>query len=160
MSLPTLEQRLQRAVARSEIEALNAEFAWRIDHGHSERVAELFLPEGSYGRADGGRSVGREALCRAYAARADRGPRVARHLFTNLRLVFGDDPDLVHGHCILLLYAEDGQAPLPAEANLVADYEDIYQRDSDGRWRYASRTVSHQFRHPGHKPVVLPLGQA
>lgn len=160
VTTPALTSALHRAVVRSDIEALLVEFAWRIDHNESHRVADLFTPDGSYGRANGERSVGHEALNRAYAARAARGERVARHLFTNLRLRFTDDPDRVHGECVLLLFADDGSAPLPAEVNLVADYEDIYQCMPDGRWCFASRTVSHQFRHPGAKPVVLPLGRA
>ena len=156
---PPTDSHWYRPLVRCEIEALLAEFAWLIDHDQSERVAELFTEQGSYGRADGGRSVGREALRRAYAARADRGPRLARHLFTNLRLQFGNHPDRLTGQCVLLLFADDGQAPLPAEVNLVADYEDEFERGDDGIWRFASRTVTHQFRHPGHKPVVLPLGK-
>lgn len=154
-----LAARQWRALVRNEIEALNAEFAWRIDHDHSHLVADLFTPDGSYGRAGAGRSTGHKALRQVYAVRAARGARVARHLFTNLRLEFGADEREVRGSCILLLYADDGHAPLPAEANLVADYKDVYRLGDDGHWRYASRTVSHQFRHPQSKPVVLPLGQ-
>ncbi len=154
-----LDIRLHRALIRSEIEALNAEFAFLIDHDRSDEVPELFTEDGSYGREGGGRSTGRDALRRVYAMRAARGVRTARHLFTNLRLEFIGERE-VHGHTILLLFAEDGPPPHPAEANLLSDYRDVYRLGDDGRWRYASRTVSHQFKHPGHKPIVLPLGQA
>ena len=146
---------------RLEIEALNAEFAYRIDHDLSDQVAELFTEEGSYGRSSSGggaRSVGRDAIRRAYAARAERGDRTARHIFTNLRLCY-ESETRVTGTCILLLFADDGLPPLPAEPNLVSDYEDIYERGDDGVWRYASRTVTHLFLHRDHKPVVLPLGK-
>lgn len=155
----TREQRLERALVRSEIEALNAEFAYLIDHDRSDEVADLFTEDGSYGREGGGRSTGRDALRQVYALRAARGVRTARHLFTNLRLDYVSERE-VHGTTILLLYAEDGAPPLPAEANLVSDYRDVYRLGDDGRWRYASRTVVHLFRHPGNKPIVLPLGQA
>lgn len=153
------DQRHERALIRSEIEALNAEFAFLIDHDRSDEVPELFTEDGSYGREGGGRSTGRDALRAVYAMRAARGVRTARHLFTNLRLEFVNERE-VHGHTILLLYAEDGPPPQPAEANLVSDYQDVYRLGDDGRWRYASRTVSHQFKHPGNKPIVLPLGSA
>jgi hypothetical protein len=158
MSL-SLDERLQRALIRSEIEALNMEFAYLIDHNRSDEVPLLFTEDGSYGREGGGRSSGREALTKVYAMRAARGERTARHLFTNLRLEYVSERE-VHGQTILLLYAEDGPAPHPAEANLVSDYRDVYRLGDDGRWRYASRTVTHQFKHPGNKPIVLPLGQA
>ena len=80
--------RQEKALIRSEIEALNAEFAYLIDHDLSERVADLFTEAGSYGRSAGGRSTGHSELRAAYAARAVRGDRTARHIFTNLRLVF------------------------------------------------------------------------
>jgi hypothetical protein len=148
-----------KMMIRLELEALNVEFAYLIDHELSEQVAGLFTENGIYGRATGGRSVGRDAIRRAYSARAERGVRTARHIFTNLRLSY-ESENRVQGSCILLLFAEDGAPPHPAEPNLVADYDDIYERDDDGVWRYASRTVSHLFLHRDHKPVVLPLGNS
>ncbi|MDR8402157.1 nuclear transport factor 2 family protein [Paraburkholderia sp. USG1] len=151
--------RLEKALIRTEIEALNAEFAWLIDHDRSDEVAKLFTPEGSYGRSSGERSVGRAAIRQAYAARSSRGARTARHIFTNLRLGY-DSPTRATGTVMLILFAEDGPPPHPAEPNLVSEYEDIYERDIEGVWRYVSRTVTSLFRHPGDKPMVLPLGGA
>lgn len=149
--------RLMRAAIRCEIEALNAEFAFLIDHDLSERVPELFTEEGSYGRSTGERSVGRDELRKVYAARAGRGARTARHIFTNLRLTI-ESERRAHGRTLLLLFAEDGIPPLPAEVNLVSEYEDIYERGDDDIWRYKSRTVTTLFRHREGKPLVLPLG--
>jgi len=151
--------RAEKSVVRSEIEALNAEFAYLIDHDLSEEVAELFTENGSYGRATGERSTGRAALRDAYATRAARGARTARHVFTNLRLVY-ESSRRVFGTTLLVLFAEDGPPPHPAEVNLVSEYDDIYERGEDGVWRYASRTVTNLFRHRGDKPLVLPLGKA
>lgn len=151
--------RLEKALIRSEIEALNAEFAYLIDHDLSEGVANLFTEDGGYGRATGERSVGRAALRAVYAMRANRGQRTARHVFTNLRLVF-ESPTRVRGTTLLTLFAEDGAPPHPAEVNLVSEYEDVYERGDDGEWRYASRTVTTLFRHRDGKPLVLPLGAA
>ena len=88
------------SLVRSEIEALSAEFAYLIDHDESERVADLFTEQGSYGVREGKRSVGRPEIRAAYAARAARGLRTARHAFTNLRLVF-EDADRVRATSIL-----------------------------------------------------------
>jgi SnoaL-like domain len=147
------------AIIRSEIEALSAEFAYLIDHDLSERVADLFTEQGSYGVQEGNRSVGRREIRAAYAARAARGLRTARHVFTNLRIVF-EDADRVRATSILTLFADDGAPPRPAEVNIVADYEDVIVREPAGAWRYESRTIVTKFVHPGGKPTVLPLGEA
>jgi hypothetical protein len=149
--------RLEKSLIRSEIEALNAEFAYLIDHDLSDQVADLFTETGSYGRGTGERSTGRVALRDAYASRAARGARTARHVFTNLRLIY-ESATRVHGTTLLVLFAEDGPPPHPAQVNLVSEYEDIYQRGEDGEWRYASRTVTNLFRQHD-KPLVLPLGK-
>lgn len=146
-------------LTRLAIEALNAEFAYRIDHGQGDTVAELFTADGCYGRSTGERSAGRDAIRRAYGLRAAQGPRTARHLFTNLRLQH-QAPDLVHGTTILLLFAEDGPPPRTAQPLVVADYEDIYALEADGQWRYRSRIIHTLFVHPSGKRGNLPLGSA
>ena len=144
---------------RLEIEALIAEFAWRIDRGDPATVADLFTPDGRYGRNSGERSVGRDAIRAAYAARAGRragaGVRTARHLFTNLRLE-RLDAESAAGSCILLLFAADGPPPHPATPLLVQDYDDTYRRIG-GRWLFASRSVTKIFAGDDFAPV-LPLG--
>ena len=60
---------------RLEIESLIAEFAWRIDRGDPATVADLFTEDGWYGRETGDRSIGRDAIRAAYAARASRETR-------------------------------------------------------------------------------------
>jgi hypothetical protein len=132
----------EQLLVRLAIDALNAEFAWRVDHQDGHGVAELFLPDGRYGRENGVCSIGREAIAAAYAGRRSRGPRTARHLFTNLRLVF--DPAMsgrVRGTTTMLLFADDGLPPLPAVPLAVSDFEDEYVLDTDGG-----------------RQVVLPLG--
>jgi uncharacterized protein (TIGR02246 family) len=143
-------------LARVEIEALLAEFAYLIDHNQSEKVADLFTEDGWYGREGGARSVGREAIRQAYAGRSGRGERTARHIFTNLRLRF-ISPDAAEGVCILLLFAADGPPPHPAEPMLVQDYIDRYRR-VDGRWLFASRETRQVFVNPSYNRV-LNLGK-
>ncbi|WP_438391900.1 nuclear transport factor 2 family protein [Caballeronia sp. DA-9] len=150
--------RVEKALIRAELEQLNAEFAYLIDHDKSEQVADLFTEKGSYGRSSGERSTGRAAIRAAYAVRAQRGTRTARHIFTNLRLAY-DGLDRVRGTTLLILFAEDGPPPHRAEPNLVSEYEDIYERGPDDVWRYASRLVTPLFLHPDSKPLVLPLGK-
>ena len=149
----------EQLMIRVAIEALNAEFAYRIDHGLGDTVAELFTTDGVYGRSTGERSVGRDAIRQAYSLRAVQGPRTARHLFTNLRLSH-EAPDLVHGTTILLLFAEDGSPPGTAQPLVVADYEDSYTLEADGQWRYRSRLIHTLFVDPSGKRGNLPLGSA
>jgi hypothetical protein len=149
-------RRTEKLLARLAIEELNAEFAYLIDHEQSERVADLFTLDGSYGRSTGERSVGREAIRAAYAFRMERGPRTARHIFTNLRLQFKSS-DRAVGTCIMTLFAEDGLPPHVAEPFLVADYDDVYVLQEDN-WRYAARTITWLFMRPDGKRSPLPLG--
>ena len=60
------------ALIRAQIEALNVEFWYRVDHQNGEGVAELFCEDGVYS-VPGGRNVGRAAI-----AAVVRGPGGAR----------------------------------------------------------------------------------
>jgi ketosteroid isomerase-like protein len=148
----TFEEEL---LLRVEIERLNAEFAYLIDHDQSEHVADLFTSDGVYGRSTGERSVGREAIRESYRKRSAHGVRTARHIFSNLRLT-AEDPNRVRGTVILTLFAEDGPPPHPALPMLVADYDDVYERGPDGRWLYRERIITWLFRREGaSSPLAL-----
>jgi len=129
------------------------EFAYRVDFGPAETVADLFIEDGWYGWGDK-RSVGREAIRDAYRQRAARGLRTSRHLCTNLRFSRLSD-DRAQGQSIWLLFAEDGPPPHPAVPLLVADFNDVYIRQ-DGRWLFESRQLTDIFVDPQRK-AVLPL---
>jgi hypothetical protein len=150
---------VERLLLRLQLEELNAEFAYLIDHDSSEHVADLFVVDGSYGRSTGEMSVGRDAIRRAYSARKEHGPRTARHIFTNLRLGSVSD-DLVEATSILTLFAHEGVPPHPAEPLLVSEYADTYRRCDDGRWRYQSRIATWLFCHPDGARSPLQLGIA
>jgi ketosteroid isomerase-like protein len=140
---------------RVEIDRLHAEFAYLIDHDLSEGVADLFTPDGVYGRSTGERSVGREAIRDSYRKRSAHGERTARHIFSNLRLTI-ESSNRVRGTVILTLFANDGPPPHPALPMLVADYDDIYERGPDGRWLYRERIITWLFRREGaSSPLAL-----
>jgi hypothetical protein len=138
------------AEARQAIEALNAEFAWLIDHRAGAGVEGLFASAGVY---DMSNRVfrGRDEIMGFYEGRKSRGRRAARHVFTNLRLTMAR-PDRATGTTILTLYAHDGEPPYPTQAILVADYDDVYVRDEIGQWRYESRTIVPVF---GDVPLLV-----
>lgn len=151
--------RQEQLMLRLQIEELNVEFAYRIDRGDPESVAELFTEEGSYSRSTGECGRGREAIRAAYRQRAARGPRTARHIFTNLRLT-QESARRVCGQCVLTLFAQDGEPPLIADPFLVADYDDVYELGDDECWRYASRVITWRFLQREGKVSPLPLGEA
>jgi hypothetical protein len=147
--------RIDQLLIRLEVEALNAEFAYLIDHDRSEEVAALFTNDGVYGRSTGERSEGQAAIAESYRRRRAKGPRTARHIFTNLHLIY-ESERRIRGTVILTLYAEDGLPPLPAEPMVIADYDDIYVLCDDGRWRYQERVITWLFvREGAASPLAL-----
>jgi hypothetical protein len=138
------------------IEALNHEFAYRVDFGPSESAAELFTADGWYGWGSK-RSVGREEIRAAYRLRAARGIRTARHLCTNLRLQSMPGGE-VEGRSVMLIFAEDGPPPHPAVPLLVADVHDRYAQ-IDGEWFFRWRQLMDVFADPQRAPV-LPLAKS
>lgn len=138
---------------RIALDQLVNEFAYLVDFGPSETIADLFVEDGWYGWGDK-RSVGREAIRNTYRARAARGLRTSRHLNTNQRLTMAGDNE-ARGQSIWLIFAEDGPPPHPAVPLLVADVHDVYVHQ-DGRWLFQSRQLDDVFVAPDRK-AVLPL---
>jgi uncharacterized protein (TIGR02246 family) len=142
------------ALIRAHIEALNVEFWYRVDHQNGAGVAELFCEDGVYS-VPGGRNTGRAAIAESYVKRAARGPRVSRHVFSNLRLTI-ETPTLAHGVSMLTLWARDGEAPLALTLPVsVSDVRDTYVKGDDGVWRIHHRHSTAAFR--GDEPAVLPF---
>ena len=135
---------------RIALHELVNEFAYLVDFGPSETIADLFVEDGWYGWGDK-RSVGREAIRDTYRQRAARGLRTSRHLNTNLRLSMASDNE-AHGQSIWLIFAEDGPPPHPAVPLLVADVNDVYVHQ-DGRWLFRSRQLADVFVAPDRRPV-------
>ena len=142
------------ALIRAQIEALNIEFWYRVDHQNGRGVAELFCEDGVYS-VPGGRNAGRAAIDASYEARAARGPRVSRHVHSNLRLTI-ESSTSAHGVSILTLWAHDGEAPLALTLPVsVSDVHDTYVRGDDGVWRIQHRHLTAAF--VGDEPAVLPF---
>ena len=135
----------------TEITALNARFAWLVDHHGGVGVPELFEEDGIYGYVDGGKLVGREAIEDFYIQRRARAHRKSRHVFTNTVLTDVHAPE-VRGITILTLFAYEH----PVESNplpiLVSDYHDRYIWSEESGWRYRSRLVAPVFGKPPQLP--------
>jgi len=139
---------------RAQLEDLVLEFAHRVDHGPTDTVADLFVPDGWYGWGPDKRSIGRENIRAAYRARAAAGLRTARHIVTNLRL---KEIDTTHwsGQSIWTIFAENGPPPHPANVLLVTDVNDVFVLH-EGRWLFESRQLTDIFTDAAPS-AVLPL---
>lgn len=97
---------------------------------------------------------GTDEIKGVYRDRAARGPRVSRHLMSNLH-VQHEQPGLVEAVSVLVLHAQDGVPPVPTTVPvLVADVFDRFVRvdqpDSEARrWLIASRRIENRFLVPG-----------
>ena len=90
--------------------------------------------------------MGHAAIQAYYASRRARGPRVARHVVSNVRVTHAGK-DEVRCNSIVLLFAADGVPVLPtAPPILIADVIDDCQRQRDGEWRFRSRHIDTIFK--------------
>jgi hypothetical protein len=138
---------------RLALQDLVHEFAYLVDFGPPETIADLFTEDGCYGWGQK-RSEGRDAIRDTYRQRAARGIRTARHLCSNLRISMLSENE-ARGQSMWLIFAEDGPPPHPAVPLLVADVTDVYVR-RNGRWLFQSRQLTDVFVAPDRK-AVLPL---
>jgi hypothetical protein len=133
----------ERVAIRAQIEALSIEYYYRIDHGNSEDVIELFTPNAIL-EIGGQKLTGREAIRRYYANRSRTW--ITRHVSTNLRITYidADHVDVIR----LFTYYHGDKAesagPYPALPS-VAEYHEIVERGPDGAWRYAFRASTPVF---------------
>jgi hypothetical protein len=125
---------------RSAIEALIAEFSWRIDHDNGRGVEDLFAEDGVYALGSAAQLTGRAEIAEFYRRRRDAGPRTSRHLFTNLHFQPLDAARL-RATCVLSLHAADGHPPFALSPVMVADYRDEYVSHG-GAWLFGRRDVS------------------
>jgi len=125
----------EQLLIRVAIEALCIEYFYLIDHGQAEKIADLFTENGVQDYGDGRKFVGRDAIRKNFAARSKT--IITRHITTNLRLVY-ESSNRVTGIRTFTHYSGEG-AELPPAIPSVAEYEEIFERGSDGQWRFAYR---------------------
>jgi ketosteroid isomerase-like protein len=133
----------ERLEIRLALEDLNSAFAHHLDHNDIDALIDLFAIDALY--THGERiSRGRSEIERLFRDRAAKGPRTSRHLLSGLRLSI-ESATAAAGSSVCLSFAADGVPPLPAKPFLVADFEDRYRLDGDGRWRFAERHIHRVF---------------
>ena len=116
---------------------------FEVDHRDGADAHLFFTPDAdlTFGSA---RFEGRTAIQRVYRGRAARGPRVSRHIMSNVHItrVDGDTAEVMSALC---LYAQDGIGPRPrATPVAISDVRDRFVRTPTGLL-IASRTITNQF---------------
>ena len=125
-----LEERIRRAEDRFAIHDLAIRFMLAIDAGDYPRLAEMFTEKAVFADAVGGDQIA--ALLESM--RADYGRSLH---FPEAQLVeFVDDE---HATGVVLAHAEVDIRGRTIQTALR--YEDEYERDGDGTWRFAGRDI-------------------
>lgn len=146
---------LERISIRLAIEDLNTAFTYHLDHDEVTALMELFTDDVFYTHGER-RSGGKAELEQVFRRRTGSGPRTSRHVYSGLRLSI-ETPERVRGTSVCVTFAQDGAPPLqPAVPTLVADFDDVYVRCSDGRWRIKERHIHRIFVDPANRG---PVGQ-
>lgn len=142
--MATDSERLSRLETRLALEELNSNFCFFLDHGHIDKLLELFTEDAHYSHGSR-RSNGRAEIASVFTRRTEAGPRTARHLYSGLQIEILS-PIQARGTSVCMTFAYDGLAPVvPAIPHLVADFIDEYECDSQGVWRISKRHIERIF---------------
>ena len=147
---------LERLEIRVALEDLNTAFCYHLDHNEVDALLDLFTDDVHY-RHGPRETNGKAELETVFRSRTATSPRTARHMYSGLRLEI-DSATSARGTSVCMTFAQNGLPPLaPAVPILVADFEDVYERGADGRWRIRARHIhrifvdSQQSAPVGHK---------
>jgi hypothetical protein len=150
------------ALLRAEIDAVLADWAWHLDHGNYDAVAELFTENALF--ITGAVELrGRSAIKSRYTERLVA--RSTRHTYSGLRVSpAGDDarlgqdaaegrPARVRARSTWVNFAANAPAPVDdVGVYLVADFDDVLTWCADARWRISERRIIPVFRDPARAP--------
>jgi hypothetical protein len=134
----SVEQRIARLEARTEIRELVARYCFTIDARDIEGIAQCFTRSGSFRSLDGVmNAVGREAIVAQFHGRfAVLGP--SNH-FTHDHVIQFDDSDSTRASGLVNSHAEVVRVGEPMLASLR--YHDEYRFEED-RWRFHARSLA------------------
>jgi hypothetical protein len=128
-AVPTLS-----ALDYIQIQQLVASYPFALDTGadHGYMYADLFAPDGSFGKAKG-----REALAAlAYQHRPGQGPNYTRQFVSNLVILPSVEGATGKAYVTVM---EFGDGKKPPVIEMGGHYEDIFVRTPAG-WRFKTRT--------------------
>ena len=135
---------LERLEIRVALEDLNTAFCYHLDHDEVEPLLDLFTDDVFY--THGPRKTnGKAELEKVFRSRSATSPRTSRHMYSGLRVEI-ESADRARGTCVCMTFGQNGTPPLaPAIPILVADFDDVYERGADGRWRIRERHIHRIF---------------
>jgi uncharacterized protein (TIGR02246 family) len=144
-----------RLLDRVAIEDVLSTYLYRLDHGQTDKLAELFADDGVMDVENVGALKGQAAIAAYYEKRSKT--RISRHVITNLYVEF---VDATHARTVhtLTYFAGEGAGPLPATPSGVADYANTMVRGRDGVWRieYRKPTPIFGFRPAAPAAATVP----
>jgi ketosteroid isomerase-like protein len=157
------------ALVRAEIDAVLADWAYHLDHGQFDELAELFTDDALF--VTGPVELrGRVKIKNRYLERTV--VRSTRHTYSGLRVsVIGGGPEaaaavaaaaaesarpvLVHATSTWVNYAANAATPADdVGVYLVADFDDVLTWCADERWRISERRIIPVFRDPSRAPIA------
>ncbi|WNV88963.1 nuclear transport factor 2 family protein [Umezawaea sp. Da 62-37] len=136
------------AAVHTELSTLVTALWFEIDHGGGSAASGFFTADAelTFSRRT---FRGTGEIDGVYRDRAARGPRVSRHLMSNFH-VLHHEPGRVDAVSALVLYAQDGEPPVPTTVPvLVADVFDRFVLLGGAGWLIASRRIENRFLLPG-----------
>lgn len=131
--LAGFEARLGRLESREQIRELLVRYALLIDDHEFDALGELFTDNATFGRP-GSQHTGRAAIVANYRLRGGQYP-VSLHVAHGSVIDFAADD---HAYGQVQAFSE--QASDQYTVITAFRYDDEYER-TDGRWRFAGRTV-------------------
>ncbi|WP_123026548.1 nuclear transport factor 2 family protein [Mycolicibacterium stellerae] len=127
---------------------------WNVDRNHGVGNELLYTEQGVC-VMPARTMTGRAEVAEFFAARRANGPRLSRHLVSNLVTDVVDHLNASATY-VITLYAQDGEAPLAlAPPTMIADATDHFVRDDD-RWLIQRRVIEPVFVSAGSSPIPLP----
>ena len=136
----------EQTQAREAIDQLIAEYTYDLDHGRTDLLADFFVEDGTFDFRDVNRFLeGREAIRSYYASR--RTTHTTRHVTANHFVTF-ESPDRARIIRYISYFAGEGEPPLDNVVPNIAEYDEVVERQADGRWLFVSRIVVGVFGKP------------
>ncbi len=153
MTSYSLNRPEQRAALTGDLLDVVNTLWFEIDHSGGSAASGFFTPNATL-TFDQRTFTGTAEIDEVYTTRAARGPRVSRHLATNL-VVVRADATTATAVSIMLLFAQDGTAPqMLTSPTAVGDVVDDFVL-SDGRWLIRSRVIRMLFL-ASHNALAVP----
>jgi len=144
---------LELIEAKLEIERLNADFCFHLDHDNVDLLIDLFTEDACYSHGDR-LSVGREKIRYLFSQRLNENARTARHMYSGLRLELSS-ANKATGTSVCMTFAKNAMPPVtPAVPYLVADFIDEYERSDDRHWRISKRHIKRIFVDPNNEGPI------